>query len=47
MKPTSFSEKLNAGWSKTDLMRYYALDEKQYNKVLACLEGIAKKSIRG
>ncbi len=42
MTPTSFSDKLKAGWSKTDLMRYYGLDEKRYNKVLECLEGIKK-----
>ncbi len=42
MKPTSFSEKLKAGWSKADLMRYYALNEAQYNKMLVCLQEIAK-----
>jgi hypothetical protein len=42
MKPLFFSQRLNAGWSKTDLMRYFALDEKQYEKVLACLNGISK-----
>ncbi len=40
MKSLSFSTKLKAGWSKADLMRYYALDEKRYKKVLACLERI-------
>jgi hypothetical protein len=41
MKDLSFSQRLKAGWSKADLMRYYALDEKQYDKVLASLQGIA------
>lgn len=40
MKEPSFSQRLKAGWSKADLMQYYALDEKQYDKVLICLERI-------
>jgi len=42
MKPLSFSQRLKAGWSKADLMRYYALNETQYNKVVECLQEIAK-----
>jgi hypothetical protein len=42
MKPLSFSHRVNEGWSKADLMHYYALNEEQYNKVLECLQGIAK-----
>jgi hypothetical protein len=40
MKSLSFSQKLKAGWSKADLMRYYAMDEGRYNKVIESLEGI-------
>jgi len=43
MKNISISQRLKTGWSKTDIMRYYALDEKQYSKVLASLEEIEKK----
>ena len=43
MKPLSFSQKFKAGWSKAELMKYYAMDEKQFDKVLACLQGIAKR----
>lgn len=42
MKEPSFSQRLKAGWSKADLMKYYVLDEKQYDKVIACLKGIAE-----
>ncbi|MDO8726623.1 MAG: hypothetical protein Q7J35_11200 [Candidatus Methanoperedens sp.] len=38
----SFSQKLKAGWSKAELMKYYVMDEKQYNKVLVCLQEIVK-----
>jgi len=44
MKPLSFSQRLNAGWSKADLMHYFALDEKQYDKVITCLNGIARNN---
>jgi len=40
MKELSFSSRLKEGWSKADLMRYYALDELQYQKVLVSLQGI-------
>jgi hypothetical protein len=46
MKPLSFSQRLNAGWSKADLMRYFALDEKQYEKVLVCLQSISINNCR-
>jgi hypothetical protein len=42
MKSLSFSQRFKAGWSKEQLMSYYAMDEKQYNKVIACLESIRK-----
>jgi len=41
MKPnTSFSQKLREGWTKEQLMAYYALTEAQYEKVMECLERI-------
>lgn len=46
MKSLSFSKKLKNGWSKVDLMRYYVMDEKQYDKVLACLERIKSEAIK-
>ena len=46
MKPLSFSQKLNAGWSKDDLVKYYALNEGQYQKVLNCLDRITKEKAK-
>lgn len=46
MPPTSFSEKLKAGMPKADLMRYYALDERQYAKVLVSLQSISINNSR-
>lgn len=37
---TSFSEKVREGWTKERLMAYYALSEREYEKVMACLKGI-------
>ncbi len=37
---TSFSQKKKAGWTKEQLMGYYALTEPQYEKVLRCLKDI-------
>ncbi len=37
---TSFSQKLRAGWTKQELMAYYALTEEQYEKVIECLNSI-------
>jgi len=39
-KETSFSQKLKAGWSKERLMAYYALSEREYEKILGCLKAI-------
>ena len=44
MKPLSFSQRLKSGWSKADLMRYYALDESRYNKVIESLERIKNEA---
>jgi|GEM_PF-1214032 len=32
MKPLSFSQRLKAGWSNADLVKYYTLNEVQYQK---------------
>ncbi len=37
---TSFSQKLRAGWTKEQLMAYYALTGEQYEKVLESLKAI-------
>ena len=37
---TSFSRKLRAGWTKDELMKYYAMTEVQYDKVVESLEAI-------
>jgi hypothetical protein len=39
---TSFSQKLRAGWTPEQLMKYYVLSEAQYNRVIASLEAIKK-----
>ena len=41
---TSFSRKLRAGWTKDELMKYYAMTEVQYDKVVESLEAISKAS---
>lgn len=33
MKEPSFSQRLNPGWLKAELMQYYAMSERRYNKV--------------
>ncbi len=38
--PRSFADKLRAGWSKADLMKYYCLSEEQYNRVTESLKRI-------
>jgi hypothetical protein len=35
-----FSRKLRAGWTKEQLMAYYALTATQYERVLGCLKAI-------
>ncbi len=44
---TSFSQKLRAGWTKEQLMAYYALTEAQYENVLGCLKAIGNKRHEG
>jgi len=36
----SFSERLHSGANKAELMKYYALDEPKYEKIIACLDRI-------
>lgn len=38
----SFSQRLKAGATKEELMKQYAIDEKQYQKLLTCLEGLKR-----
>ncbi len=44
---TSFSQKLRAGWTKEQLMAYYALTEEQFEKVLGCLKAIGSMGSEG
>jgi hypothetical protein len=37
---TSFSQKIKEGWSKERLMAYYALTEREYERIIECLKGI-------
>ncbi len=37
---TSFSQKRRAGWTKEQLMAYYALTEAQYERVIGYLKVI-------
>jgi len=39
---TSFSQKMRAGWTKERLMTYYALSEREYERVMECLKGIGQ-----
>ena len=42
---TSFSQKIKAGWTKERLMAYYALTEREYEKIMECLKEI-KQGVR-
>lgn len=39
----SFSQRLNAGMPKAELMVFYCLNEAQYQKVLECLQNLHRK----
>ncbi len=39
---SSFSQKMKAGWTKEQLMAYYALTEAQYERVMKCLKEIGQ-----
>ena len=41
---TSFSRKLRAGWTKEQLMKYYAMSEAQYDRIIESLEAIRRAS---
>ncbi len=43
---TSFAYKLANGWTKLDLMQYYALSELQYSKAMESLEDIQKRELQ-
>ncbi len=36
----SFADKLRAGWTKEQLMKYYRIDEEKYEKILTSLKNI-------
>ncbi len=42
----SFSQKLKAGVTKQELMKYYALTETQFDKLLICLARIKQGAVR-
>jgi hypothetical protein len=37
---TSFSQKIKEGWTKEQLIAYYALTEREYERIMDCLKGI-------
>jgi hypothetical protein len=43
---TSFSQKIKEGWTKERLMAYYALTEREYEKIMEGLKGIGQ-GVRG
>lgn len=44
-RQTSFSDKIKAGWSKQDIMKYYCLSEDGFEKVLACVKAIQTQTL--
>ncbi len=47
MSPSdSFSSKLKAGWSRDDLMKYYALNDSEYEKIHDCVQRIQSETAR-
>ncbi len=45
MKEPSFSQRLKAGWSKGQLMQFYALTEQQYQKIIASVASVRCESL--
>ena len=43
---TSFSQKIKEGWKKERLMAYYALTEREYERIMECLKG-SWQGVRG
>ena len=41
----SFSQRMHAGESKEQLMKYYVLTEAQYQKIVLCLDRIGQEAI--
>ncbi|HWQ96158.1 MAG TPA: hypothetical protein VN368_02175 [Candidatus Methylomirabilis sp.] len=39
-RETSFKEKLDSGWSMAQLMDFYAMNDREYDKIIACLQKI-------
>ncbi len=37
---TSFSQKMKTGWTKERLMAHYALTEREYERVMECMQEI-------
>ncbi len=42
-KRSSFADKLKAGWTKEQLMKYYVLTEQEYGRILDSLETMGKR----
>ena len=40
----SFGQRLDRGWTRMQLMDYYALSENEYERVLASLQNIRKEA---
>ena len=46
MSDLSFSQRLKAGMSKPDLMKYYCLTEGEYDRVIRCLEDLKARPMK-
>lgn len=42
----SFGQRLDRGWTRMQLMDYYALSENEYDRVLASLTAIRKQGAK-
>ncbi len=42
----SFGQRFDSGWSRMQLMNYYALSENEYDRVLASLTVIRKQGAK-
>lgn len=47
MRQLSFSQRMRAGWSKEQLMKYYVISEQQYERVQVCLNRLQGREARG
>ncbi|MBU4373918.1 MAG: hypothetical protein KKD69_03990 [Euryarchaeota archaeon] len=41
----SFSQRLKAGWTKEQLVKYYCITEAQYERVVACVKRIEQEVV--